>query len=346
MTRRPLRAGLAGTCLLGLIAVQLAYAGEPLNPFARGLALELGFDEAHLAKIEAGELVAQKFRKEGEKELAVLIAALLPASLPEVVSEFKSLDPLSADKTILAWGPLEGAVTAESFAKLELPPEELAKLADDDVDEEFNLSQQELAQLARSLAGKKGKNREPAAMQTYREILAGRVGAYQSRGLAGIAPYRHGSDESTPRADLEGAQPPPSGLIAKQAPEFLTWLREYPTAGEASFSEFRWQLQELNGRPAVVLAHRAEHQGAELAFFMNRDFYVGHTFDALQTLSGVVPSGPDQSVLFYVNLTYTEQVTGFASGAAHGIGRKIMKGEIVTLFESVRKVLASKTPGS
>ncbi len=34
MTRSPLRAGLAGTCLSALIAVQLAYAGDPLSPFA------------------------------------------------------------------------------------------------------------------------------------------------------------------------------------------------------------------------------------------------------------------------------------------------------------------------
>jgi hypothetical protein len=351
MSGRRIRGGIARTCLLALTAAQLvplqpAYAAGTLNAFSRELALELGFTEGDLPKIESGEIVSRKFGKEDEKELAVVMGVLLPVPAAEIARQFKLIDPLSADATIHAWGRLEGAVTAGSFAALELPQAELEKLAGSSVDDEFNLSQQELAQLERGLAGKKGKDREAAAMQVYREILAGRVGAYQSRGLAGIAPYRHGGDESTPRLDLEGALPVKTGAIARQAPEFYRWLSEYPAAGSASNSEFRWQLQEFNGRPAVVLAHRAVHEAEDIVFMSSRNFYVGHTFDVLQILSGVVPSGPDSGVLFYVNRTFTEQVTGFGSGAAHGIGRKIMQGEIRALFESVREVLAKIAAGS
>ena len=101
-------------------------------------------------------------------------------------------------------------------------------------------------------------------------------------------------------------------------------------------------MQELVGRPAVVLAHRAQNEGTQVQFLLQRDFFVGHTFDALQILMGVVPAGEDQCVLFYTNLTFTEQVTGFASSAAHGIGRKIMTGEILELFEAVKADASAK----
>jgi len=54
---------------------------------------------------------------------------------------------------------------------------------------------------------------------------------------------------------------------------------------------------------------------------------------------GVLPLDSGGSVFLYANRTFTDQVSGFMSGAARSIGRKIMKGEIEDLYASFRKAV-------
>ena len=77
-----------------------------------------------------------------------------------------------------------------------------------------------------------------------------------------------------------------------------------------------------------------------------RDFYVSHTFDALQIIIGALPKGPDRSVIIYANRTYTEQVASFGSGAAHSIGRKIMVKEVRTMIESILEKFDTEDAGA
>jgi hypothetical protein len=52
----------------------------------------------------------------------------------------------------------------------------------------------------------------------------------------------------------------------------------------------------------------------------------------------MVVKGPfgEDTLIFYTNRTFTDQVAGFGSGTKHTIGRKMMLGEVVKLFESIR----------
>jgi hypothetical protein len=329
---------------LALLILLLAtvVAAAPLGDLPRKLADELGFDAKEVDQLAAGELVVKQLQKEKENELAILMASLLDAPVAKISELRRDLDPLKSDKTIHAWGMLAAPITAASFAKLELPADELEKLAGDDAGSEFHLSKEEQELLAKRLAGVAGAEKPKAAMAAYREILAGRATAYQARGLAGIAPYQSGRKQLTPADYLKNALPVAGGVVDKEAPEFRKWLVSYPSGGKVANEQFVWLLQELNGRPAAILAHRAQSTDERLDLLVQRDFYVGHTFEALQILSGAVPSSEQSSVLFYTNRTFTHQVAGFGSSAAHAIGRKIMVGEITTLFESVRASLPAQ----
>ena len=92
-------------------------------------------------------------------------------------------------------------------------------------------------------------------------------------------------------------------------------------------SEQLWLLQEINGRAAVITAQR--------------DFHVMHDFDALQIVVGALPFG-DGSLILYGNRTYTEQVAGFASGAAHKIGRGMLISEVEKLATAVVAKMAAQ----
>ena len=344
-----IRASSHSALALGLwaaaVAVNPVQAETPaarveVNTAAREIAKQVGFGPEDVAKVESGEVLTRQLRDEAKKELSVVLFALVPITAAEAQERFKTDAMLEADTTILDWGTIGDNVSGATFAKLRLPADELAKLAGKDVDDDFNLSGDELALLEkRKSAAKSDADRKNAAMETYREILAGRVNAYRSKGLAGVMPYKHGSDESSPRKDLESALPVKGGVVQREAPGFYDYLHGYPNGGSAANAKLVWLLQVLNGRPAVILAHRAESPGDNATVFAQRDFFVGHTFDALQVLGGLVPVGEHESALFYTNSTFTEQVAGFGSGAAHGIGRKIMTKEILGLFEAVKKGL-------
>ncbi len=311
-----------------------------INTVARRIATQIGFDAKDVDRVESGAVLTRQLRKEGEKELNVALFALLPLTAADAQARFKADTMLEADKTILDWGTIGDKVSAASFAKLRLPADELSKLAGSDVEDDFNLSSAELALLAKRKAAVKSEaDRKNAAMEAYREILAGRTTAYRTQGLAGVMPYQHGSDTSSPRQDLESALPKNPGVVLEQAPDFYKYLHEYPKGGAVGSEKLVWLLQVLNGRPAVILAHRAESQEPNVTVLVQRDFYVGHTFDALQVLAGLVPVGEGESALFYTNATFTEQVAGFGSSVAHGVGRKIMTKEILALFEAVRSGL-------
>jgi hypothetical protein len=303
----------------------------------RRIVENLGYDEDDLRRLEAGEAVIKSLDEEGERKLAITAASQLSISPKDAIARTRSMRFLEIDPTILAFGRIEpGPADAETFAKLELPEEELEELAGDEPAESFNLSAGEvrlLAEIAERNFEAPDARRRAEAMYGYRSILARRVNAYRERGLAGIEPYVRDGPEDDPAADLADATPE-RPLVRRDMMMFYRALREYPRGGAPEVEhDFVWVVRDLNGRPAATLSHRLLMEGDGIVLFAQRDFYVGHTFDALQVTAGVAPSG-EKSIFFYTNRTYTPQVEGFAGGAARAIGRKIMSGEIEAGLQS------------
>ena len=73
---------------------------------------------------------------------------------------------------------------------------------------------------------------------------------------------------------------------------------------------------------------RDEH----LVLRIERQFYVGQSYNSLQITIGLFPSG-DKTTLFYLNRTSTDQVAGFMSGARQSVGRNMMEEEVRKLFD-------------
>ena len=58
-----------------------------------------------------------------------------------------------------------------------------------------------------------------------------------------------------------------------------------------------------------------------MALFAERQFYVGTSYNSLQTFIGLLPDG-DRTVLVYTNRTFTDQVAGFRSNVRHSVARR------------------------
>jgi hypothetical protein len=326
------------TCSLLLPVTGFAQT-PPVSELIHEVGTNLGFAPADIDKLAQGEIVSRELKEDSKKELAVAVAMVVKAPFGEVFERIQKGGVEEADKTILSRGAIpDGAVSAESFASMKIDSGELDRLLLMKPGSDFNLSQSEIGKL-QSIAKANdsapiAKQREAIA-QGYREVLAERVNAYRKGGLAGIAPYTRGGDEAHPGKELSLAAEEMKA-IEKRAPTFYAAFKDFPAGAAPSVEDhFTWQIQSIQDRPTVVLVHRAVEKHQDYAVGGRREFFVGQSFNSLQIVAGAFSFGED-TLVFYTNRTFTDQVAGFGSGTKHKIGREMMLGEIKKLFQSIR----------
>ena len=103
-----------------------------------------------------------------------------------------------------------------------------------------------------------------------------------------------------------------------------------------------WAVSQGRDFAAPVLIHRIFYQGDASEIVVERRFYSGYDYDALQIVVGILPTRQDWSAVFYTNHTYTAQVIGFGGGAKRSIGRKLLRQELVAELERARKAISDR----
>jgi hypothetical protein len=318
-----------------MVSAQTAGMSERISQ----VAASLGFKTSDLDRLAQGEIVSRDLKGDSEKELALAVAMVVKAPFRDIFDRVQKRGIEEVDKTILSHGVLpEEAASTESFANLKLDSGELDKLLEVEPGSDFNLSQSEVEKL-KGVA--KVNQSAPIAQQreeitqAYREILAQRVNAYREAGLAGIAPFTRGGKESRPAEELRLAIEEMK-VIENGAPNFYRAFKSFPADASASAENlFTWQIQNIQDRPTTVLVHRMLETHENYAVAGHREYFVGQSFNSLQLIIGAFPFG-EETLLFYTNRTFTDQVAGFGSGTKRKIGREMMLGEVVKLLETVR----------
>lgn len=338
------------TCpvLLTLAAVAPAQAAAASDQI-REVGEQLGFQESDLDALMQGAIVSRDLKEGSKKELAVAVAIIITAPFSEVFGRLREGGVEEVDKTILSRGAIpDAAASAETFARVNFDSRELDKLLKVEPGSDFNFSRSEIGQLqgiAKANDSAPVETQRAAIARGYREILGQRVTAYRQRGLAGIAPYARSGEEAHPAKELALAVEE-MRRVGERAPTFYRAFRNFPADASSSVeSQLTWQIQSIQERPTVVLVHHMIEKHEDYAVAGLRQYYVGQSFNSLQIIAGAFPFG-DDTLLFYTNRTFTDQVAGFGSGTAHKIGRKVMLGEIEKLFRSVRASFESASEGA
>jgi len=337
MVLRPnLSAGAAWAALVIQFVMPLgtAAASEP-TLVEVGEAFE--FDAKQVAALRAGEVQKSELDANSDNELALSFALLSSRSVDWHWQRI--LDSNRSDPTVLSTGELtgDGKASLENFT---LPPEELDALAKAKAGSNSNFSSDEILRLKKAAAEADGEKARRQALQVeMRAILAARFEAYLGGGLAGIAPYDRGhGEESAPALQLERAF---SALMMTKrlVPNAYSAMADFPApAPEGVDVGFFWMTHEANGRVAVALIHVVAGRVDGRMAIVERRFYVSHTLNSLQVVSLVLPIDEGTAV-FYANRTGTDQVTGFGSSVAKGVGRKIMRGELERSVEAFLKAI-------
>jgi hypothetical protein len=87
------------------------------------------------------------------------------------------------------------------------------------------------------------------------------------------------------------------------------------------------------------LIHQITDVGTELALLVERHFYVGHTYNASQTLSGGIP-WEDGTLVFTTARVSTDQVAGMGTDLKRALGRRQLRAEVIRRFDRIRAALA------
>ena len=284
-----------------------------------------------------------------ETDLGAGVAMYLPVPLSRVAEVLTAAQMVLQEPSITASGPLAPGATPAALGGYTLGAGEVAE-AQDAFDAapggRLNLSAAEIEAFRAARPTRRGVDRaavaEAGAAQ-WRLVLWERWQAFQARGLDGVALYARRNGVTDPAALLRVAAGD-ARIVAHVMPRLGEALLRFPAEQSATaINQFYWVKRTVQGRPTPILIHHLVDVTPQLALYVERNVYVGHTYNASQILSGALPY-EDGVLVFSSNRVSTDQVAGLGGDMKRLIGRRQLRGEIVKRFDRVRAALARPAP--
>jgi hypothetical protein len=294
-------------------------------------------------RLLAGDTIGYQVTESTETELGAGVAMYLPVPLARVAEALTSQDIVLKEPSITAWGALAPGATVAALAGYKLAAGEVAE-AQDAFDAvaggRLNLSAPEI-EAFRAARPARGADRAAVAeggAAQWRALLLQRAQAFQTRGLDGMAPYARRGGLSDPAAVLRVAAGD-ARIVGHLMPGLADSLLRFPAEqSSTAISQFYWVRRQVQGRPDPILIHHLVDVTPQLALYIERHVYVGHSYNASQILSGAVPY-EDGVVVFSSNRVSTDQVAGLGGELKRVIGRRQLRGEIAKRFDRLRAAL-------
>lgn len=311
-------------------------------PSTEEMIKRLGYSSEQVEALKQGKIVAIDLERGRSDQLIAAVAARVEAPLAEIAANAKKGMNIQRDPGVIAAGTIPVPANDYGFEKLAYgasDSEEIKRFLAIRPGDTFNLSSEEIVSLQQALEGVKAADAAAGdkVSAAYREVLRGRLKAYLKEGLQGIAPYDHGSNSFSPAEELRAVDQRVEPFLTEYFPAFKQALLDFPKGQSPEVSsQFYWIKREVEGRPAVILAHQLVQESDDFLLMTQRQFFVGHTYDSLQVVALGLPIQGGTAV-FYVNTAFTDKITGFFSGVAQSVGQDRMKADLEAYFEGARK---------
>jgi hypothetical protein len=334
--------------LAGLLCLPFPVEAADPPPADEGQALDVRrLSPEQRRRLLAGETIGYQVAETSETELGAGVAMYLPVPLSRAAEALTSPDIVLKEPSITAWGPLAPGATVAALAHYKLSAGESAE-AQDAFDAEaggrLNLSAAEIESF-RAARPARGADRAAVAERgadQWRALLLQRAQAFQARGLDGDPPYARRSVVTEPAAVLRVAAGD-ARIVAHLMPRLADALLRFPAEqSPTAISQLYWVKRQVQGRPDPILIHHLVDVTPQLALYVERHVYVGHSYNASQILSGAVPY-EDGVIVFSSNRVSTDQVAGLGGELKRTIGRRQLRGEIVKRFDRIRAALVKPT---
>lgn len=296
-------------------------------------------------RLLAGDTIAYQLLETSETEVSAGVAMYLAISLSRAAEVLTSPEVFLKDPSITASGLIPTGATLTALNGFKLASGELGEareVLEAEAGLRFNLTLAESDAFRAARAAPRCCDRM-AALETaagqWRVLLLQRAQAFQVRGVDGVAPYQRRGSISDPAALLRVAAGD-ARIVAPFAPHLGEALLRYPAdQSPTATSQIYWVKRHVQGRPTPILLHHLVDATPALALYVERQFYVGHTYNASQILCAAVPY-EDGVLILSSNRVSTDQVAGFGGDMKRLIGRRQLRGEIVKRFDRIRAALA------
>lgn len=291
-------------------------------PDIQVLMQQLGIRQQDLVSLEQGKTVSFNIAENHEKQLAVGVAIYLSATPAKFIEFTKHGGMESIETEVTTQSLIPPYATLEAFKEFSLEPwhRETARFLAVRSGYLFNLSTRELQYLQATRPVQ-----ADLASQIYREILFKRWQAYRKNGLKGIAPYDRGSGEIAEPGKELFLTTLNNKILTSYFPELHEAWINYPAALPVGADErFFLTNRQVEDRPTATLIHRIMLTADTTGIVLSRLFYVGHSYNSSQ-LTLIYSPYRDGLLLFYINQTATDQLTGFGSSIKRTFGREQMR---------------------
>ena len=337
-------------CLLVVLATAVRGAEPSESPDGKILAGELlrylGLNpQAKRAELEAGEVVHNGLagREELPDEIAAAGAMLLvKASEPgAVIDAFLDAETFLRVHKVRRYQALKGG-RAELAAFSTMTPPDVSRLR------EVNKAPAGYLNLSAAEATKlKSVNPKEADLAgrvrtTLAEIFASRVTQYARQGISGIQPYvREKGEVVNPAVELRSAIRSVA-FLAGAFPELFDTLGAPATKTAPGLRrDYYWMERRVEAEPVVALSAELRLREDRAAIGADVHFYASREYNAMLTVVGVVPYGPDWMV-FALNHVFTDQVLGFGSSMKRRVGRDLVAAQLGKQLAETRRRLAAR----
>ncbi len=345
---RTVRARAAGLLAIGLLT---GLAAPGTAPAAETLGADEVLDLFQIfpeqrRRLVRGEILSYPVTENTERELAVGLAIFVPAPVSQLAEYLASGQLIAQDATISDFGIVtdQGAAEALSGARFTGGErDEVESLLEASPGSRFNLSPAEI-EAFRSLRGSTSSAAKTAVAEVvwdaYRRLLRLRLQAYQQGGLAAIAPYaRSGGAVTDPAAELRMAASDTERL-AHSGHELREALLRYPTTQPPQLvNRFYWIKRRVQRRPDLSLLHQLVAAGPDPVIHVERYFYVGHSYNAAQILTGAL-AYQDGTVVFSTSRFSTDEILGMGNQLKRSIGRSQLREEMRKRLDRLRASLS------
>ena len=339
---------LATSLVTGLAAGRLAPAAEPAGSEVLDL---LQISAAEGRRLVSGEIVSYSVSEFSERELAVGLAMFVPGPVSRVAEYLTSGQVIARDTTISEFGIVPEPTGTEPLPGTPLvrgERDEAGSLLEASPGTRFNLSAAEIAAL-RALRDTTGSMSQAGMAErvwdVYRGLLRQRLQAYQQGGLAALAPYtRSGGAITDPATELRLAIADVD-RVGRDGPELHDMLLRYPAPQSPRLlHRFYWLKRRVQRRPDLSLLHQIIAGGPGPSVHVERYFYVGHSYNAAQIITGAL-AYQHGAVVFCTSRFSTDEVLGMGNQLKRSIGRTQLRDEMRKRLEGIRAFL-TRPPSS
>lgn len=313
---------------------------------ARAILVRQGFGEADLARLEAGEVIAQSDTLD-DGEIVTTGAVKVNASRERVLRYYGQLASYVDGEVTLAFGRFSDPPALGDVAGLAFDPDEIEELRTCRIgDCDIKLSGSALTSLRETIDWS-APDHADAVNDLVRRRAIDYVNDYRTRGDAALIVFNDDDEPVSVREhwlDLLSE----ATVYAEYVPELIEYLRSYPAARpDGARDLFYWAKGDYGLKPVISLVHTVIYSAPsrpDRDIVVQKFIYASHYFDASVASATLLSAGPATTYVLYGNRSKGDLLRGGLGMAKRAVARSQATKATESTLRAIKTVL-ERNPG-